>query len=134
MISFTFRCYLCFQSTRRVRVGGDDKNGPKRRQMCRLGPRCVFFSFMSFLTQSALFRAFFCMKHPPPIQVPPPHPSLTRSASWRGVSSFSRSTTPNVAHVPSLARSVRWRSPFHLPPHAAMTKTGPNDGYLSFGP
>jgi hypothetical protein len=36
-----FRLYLCFDSTGKVLVGGDDENGPKRRVLRRLSPRYV---------------------------------------------------------------------------------------------
>ena len=33
----------CFEGSRRVRLGGDDKNGPKQHVWCRLGPKYVLF-------------------------------------------------------------------------------------------
>jgi hypothetical protein len=43
-----FRYYLYVEGTERVRVGGDDENGPRRRQTRRLGPRYVFFFLSHF--------------------------------------------------------------------------------------
>jgi hypothetical protein len=38
-----FRFYQCYKRTGGVRLGGDNKNGPKRCQTRRLGLRYVFF-------------------------------------------------------------------------------------------
>jgi hypothetical protein len=40
---------LVFLKDGEVRLGGDDKNGPKRLQMCRLGIRYVPFFFVFFI-------------------------------------------------------------------------------------
>ena len=35
--------FRCFEGSRRVRLGGDDKNGPKRHVWCCLGPRYILY-------------------------------------------------------------------------------------------
>src|ERR1700678_3523513 len=45
---YLFRSSLFFSGTRRATVAGDDHNGPKRRQMRRLGLRYVFFFSLCF--------------------------------------------------------------------------------------
>jgi hypothetical protein len=37
-------------STRQLWMGGDDENGPKRRQTCRLGPKYVFIYILRFFS------------------------------------------------------------------------------------
>ena len=37
-------------STRQLWMGGDDENGPKRRQTRRLGPKYVFFYILRFFS------------------------------------------------------------------------------------
>src|SRR5271155_625257 len=46
---YLFRSSLFFSGTQRATVAGDDHNGPKRRQMCRLGLSMCFFFLMCFL-------------------------------------------------------------------------------------
>jgi hypothetical protein len=48
IIYIMFRYYLYVEGTKRVRVGGDDENGPRRHQTRRLGPRYVFFFLSRF--------------------------------------------------------------------------------------
>ena len=43
ILTNVFRSYSRFIMTGRIGLAGDEKNGPKRRQTCCLGPRCVFF-------------------------------------------------------------------------------------------
>ena len=54
---YLFRSSLFFSGTRRAMVAGDDHNGPKRRQMHRLGLRYVFFfpRVFSLLTNKFYF-------------------------------------------------------------------------------
>src|SRR5271168_4817721 len=57
MISILSRLSLFFSGTQRAMVAGDDHNGPKRRQMHRLGLRYVFFfpRVFSLLTNDFYF-------------------------------------------------------------------------------
>jgi hypothetical protein len=57
MISITFRFYLCPEDTRRARMGGDNENRPKRRQMRRLG-LMVCVSFVSCLPTNHFLNLF----------------------------------------------------------------------------
>ena len=45
---FFFRFYLCSKTTDRVGLGGDEKNGPKRRKTRCLGHRYVSFLLLMF--------------------------------------------------------------------------------------
>jgi hypothetical protein len=48
MISILYRFYLHFGDTEKDNVGSEDKNGPKRCRMRRLGTRYVPFFFFVF--------------------------------------------------------------------------------------
>ena len=54
-------------------MGGDNENGPKRRQTRRLGPRCVFFEYKCFYH---IYFRFITMKRQP---VPTPPSSLANA-------------------------------------------------------
>lgn len=63
------RFFLCFESMRRVRVGGNNENGPKRHKACRLGPKYVLFLFFSSCFSKLIFSwGFFHIKDPLPVQ------------------------------------------------------------------
>ena len=67
LMSFVlFKFYKCFKRTRRVGLGVDDENRPKRCQTRRLGSKYVFFFlfvfFIHLLKISILFRFYQCFK------------------------------------------------------------------------
>ena len=49
-ISIIFRFYLCSEDVRSAGLGGEDENGPKRRQMHCLDPRYAFLCIFYVLT------------------------------------------------------------------------------------
>src|ERR1700679_3127195 len=65
VVSTIYRLYLPFKGMRRVRVAGNDQNGPKRRVWCCLGPPRFFFFFSYFLNikrVSTIYRLYLPFK------------------------------------------------------------------------
>jgi hypothetical protein len=78
-------------------MGGDDENGPKRRQTRRLGPRCVFFEYKCFYH---IYFHFISMK-----RRPVPTPTLLACKCEPGVGFSSPNHPPPLAckHEPGVA-------------------------------
>ena len=138
MFFVIYRLYLCFDGRKRVGVGGDSKNGPKRWQTRCLGPRCVFFEF--FITYQLCLELFLYRTSPAHSSAPPSLETQVR----RVFPSFLCWPCPcPLPHSKCEMEGLFFQLSLHLPPpslyhnqkRAAGTKKGPNDtSDVSFGP
>ena len=80
MVFVHLGCIYVLEARERVRMGGEDKNGPKRRQTRRLGHRYVFFKYINIFY--LYFFSFLLLRPPVPMKRRPAGPNDARRIVW----------------------------------------------------